>query len=73
MQAFFIYGPIVLSACMMAIMVYTSLRVWRAHKRAMQRLDEYNDAMEAATKALRENPERWLDFHKNLDDIRRKH
>lgn len=73
MTEFFIYGPIVLSACMMAIMVYTSLQVWRAHRRAMQRLDEYNDAMEAATKALRENPERWLDFHKNLDDIRRKH
>lgn len=71
LDIFFTFGPMVFSTGMMGIIAYTSFRVWRAHKKAMQRLDQYSAAMEQAIKALKENPERWLDFHKNLDDQRR--
>jgi predicted negative regulator of RcsB-dependent stress response len=68
---FFAAGPAVLGGGMMGIIAYTSFRVWRAHKAAMQSLQSYQAAMEAATQRIKENPERWLDFHKNLDDQRR--
>lgn len=71
MQAFFVYGPIVLSGVMMGIMVVTSVRVWRAHRAAMKSLSEYNAALRAATDYLRQNPRTYLDMMADMDSRRR--
>lgn len=61
------------SIASLGVMAWMNWETWKARKRYWKSMEEYNAAMEAAIKALKENPERWLDYHKALDDQRRKH
>ncbi len=59
-------GPIVLSAVMMAVMAFTTVRVYRTHLKAMRRLEEYGEALRLATDYIKDHPHEYL---KALDDV----
>jgi hypothetical protein len=61
MNAFWTYGPIALSAVMMAVMAFTTERVYRAHKRAVKAAENYTATLDWAAAYLREHPEAYAE------------
>jgi hypothetical protein len=70
---FWSLGPIVMSGGLMLLVAYTSFGIWRAHKRAMQSLENYTAAMEAATERIKEDPDGWMRAVTGMDENRRTH
>lgn len=71
LPVFYQYLFIGFSVASLGFMLWTNFRVWKAHKRVMKREEEYGEALGKAIAAIRDNPERWLDYHKAMDDKRR--
>lgn len=69
---FFAAGPAVLGGGMMLLILVTSWRVWRAHKAAMQSLQSYQAAMEAATQRIKDDPDGWMRAITGMDENSRR-
>lgn len=61
MSAFWTYGPIALSVVMMAVMAFTTERVYRAHKRAVKAAQNYTATLDWAAAYLKEHPEAYAE------------
>lgn len=76
MNAIWTYGPIALSAFMMAVMAVTTERVYRAHKRAVKAAENYTATLDWAAAYLKEHPEAYAEATKAVieaGDKRRMH
>lgn len=68
MNGIWVYGPVVLSAAMMLLMLYTSAHMWLAHKRAIKANEDFIRALDEAKRIIEQPtppmPEQWRNHRK---------